>query len=903
MKLRKLFFLLFFVSFFQQSWSQNSVCPPNIDFEDGTLNHWDCFIGTTSTNGTANQINLNPSPPTAGRHEVISAATVVPNDEYGGFPKLCPYGGQYSVKLGNNQPNSQAEGISYTFQIPPSADTFSMTYFYAVVFEDPGHPVIEQPRFFVRAYDVLTGALINCASYNYVSSGTIPGFQTPLTHPGVRYKDWTPASIDFSGLAGRTVRIEFKTADCTPGAHFGYAYVDVATGCGGVLAAGAYCIATNNVTLSAPYGFQSYNWFNSNYTTLIGTSRILNLSPPPPVNSLFHVEMIPYPGYGCKDTADAQLTVLPVPDTPVAVTNIYYCQSDIANALSAQALPGGYELIWYNSAAGGVPANIAPIPSTSTPGTVSYYVSQKTLHGCESIRKQINIIVSVIPVVAFTINNNRQCESTNNFIFTSTSTNTTPGTTYLWDFGDGTTATTPVANHSYIGIGTRQVTLKVFNNATCVKQLTKQVTIVGKPVASFNYTNLICENQTPIILTETSVVPSGTGTVSSWWWKIGNNVVTVRNPAPFTYAGGVLPVSLVAYTVEGCRSDTTTILIPVHYSPVPSFTFSALHCENELLSLFDRSTMPSGAQNDTISTWSWSYDGQPSSTLQNPSGLFTPGVHMIKLVVTSDKGCNYRSADSMITIYAKPSVSMLISDSCVRRNIAFTAMNNSPYTIARWLWDFGPGFTQNAATVTKTFLTNGFINIGLIAQTTEGCKDTITRPFTIYMNKSKATMDSVAATDQIVQLNSGDTTNVIQYLWTPPSGLNDTHIFNPTASYHYDTYYELNTLTLQGCESYSKIFIKRYDGPELYVPNAFSPNKDGLNDQLKVIPTGIHTFKYFMVFSRGGQKVFSTENYHIGWDGTFKGALLERGNYVWMAMGIDYKGRTIFRKGNVLLLR
>ena len=60
-------------------------------------------------------------------------------DKYGNFPVVCPFGGNYSVKLGNDLNDAEAEGISYTFTVPGNIDTFTFTYFYAVVFEDPGH--------------------------------------------------------------------------------------------------------------------------------------------------------------------------------------------------------------------------------------------------------------------------------------------------------------------------------------------------------------------------------------------------------------------------------------------------------------------------------------------------------------------------------------------------------------------------------------------------------------------------------------------------------------------------------------------------------------------------------------------------------------------------------------------
>src|SRR6185436_20929402 len=128
---------------------------------------------------------------------------------------------------------------------------------------------------------IVSGAVIDCASYNYVSTSSLPGFQHSNLGFDVLYKDWTPASIDFSGLSGRQVTLEFKTADCTLGGHFGYAYLDVGSGCSNILATAPYCVETNSLLLNAPYGFQFYTWYNEDYTQVLGHDQNLTLSPPP----------------------------------------------------------------------------------------------------------------------------------------------------------------------------------------------------------------------------------------------------------------------------------------------------------------------------------------------------------------------------------------------------------------------------------------------------------------------------------------------------------------------------------------------------------------------------------------------------------------------------------------------
>ena len=94
-----------------------------------------------------------------------------------------------------------------------------------------------------------------------------------------------------------------------------------------------------------------------------------------------------------------------------------------------------------------------------------------------------------------------------------------------------------------------------------------------------------------------------------------------------------------------------------------------------------------------------------------------------------------------------------------------------------------------------------------------------------------------------------------------------------------------------------------FKGSEIYVPNAFSPNGDGVNDLLHVITIGLMEFKYFVIYNRYGEKVFYTTVAAKGWDGTWKGKAQNAGGFAWVAEGVDYKGKAMVRKGTVLIVR
>lgn len=314
-------YVYFLVVFCFLSLVSTSQCPPNIDFETGTFNNWTCYTGNVSAAGGQNTIYLNQSGgPVPNQHTMYSAPSNQ-TDFFGGFPVNCPNGSGHSIKLGNNLGGGQAEGISYEFTIPANRDVYSLIYHYAVVFQDPNHESYQQPRLEIEVSDLTDNEIIYCSSFTFFPYGSVvlPGFfispnQQDTTN--VWCKDWTAVSINLDNRAGKTIRLFFKTGDCTFIRHFGYAYIDVNSECSSEFVGATYCPDDAFVNVTAPWGYQNYNWFNSSFTQVLGTSQNIIFNPPPPVGTTIAVEVIPYDGYGCVDTLYALLI-----DTLTVVAN------------------------------------------------------------------------------------------------------------------------------------------------------------------------------------------------------------------------------------------------------------------------------------------------------------------------------------------------------------------------------------------------------------------------------------------------------------------------------------------------------------------------------------------------------------------------------------------------------
>jgi gliding motility-associated-like protein len=147
----------------------------------------------------------------------------------------------------------------------------------------------------------------------------------------------------------------------------------------------------------------------------------------------------------------------------------------------------------------------------------------------------------------------------------------------------------------------------------------------------------------------------------------------------------------------------------------------------------------------------------------------------------------------------------------------------------------------------------------------------------------------------------------ISYIWSPPTGLSNLLISNPIGIYDSEidsVRYKLVVTDQAGCTDSAFVLVKVFKtNPYIFVPSAFTPNGDGLNDIIRPIAVGIKQIKYFSIYNRWGQMVFTTTTNGQGWDGKIAGKPQNSGVFVWMVSAIDYIGKPIFLKGTVTLIR
>ena len=184
-----------------------------------------------------------------------------------------------------------------------------------------------------------------------------------------------------------------------------------------------------------------------------------------------------------------------------------------------------------------------------------------------------------------------------------------------------------------------------------------------------------------------------------------------------------------------------------------------------------------------------------------------------------------------------------------------------------------------------------------------GCNFTVVDSVKITMRDQ---VNAFAGNDTIAMFNKPhqlEATGGVGFVWTPAAPLNNPFIRMPFAKLTHDQYFEVKVTDDIGCSAIDGIFIRALVGPTYYLPNAFSPNGDGLNELFTPIPSGIHTTDYFRIFDRYGTLMFQTQEWLKGWNGKFNNQPALAGTYVWIIKGVDVNGSIVEQKGTVILIR
>jgi gliding motility-associated-like protein len=402
---------------------------------------------------------------------------------------------------------------------------------------------------------------------------------------------------------------------------------------------------------------------------------------------------------------------------------------------------------------------------------------------------------------------------------------------------------------------------------------------------------------TPITFTNTS---QSFTTIASVFWDLGDNTTTTAVvPPPHTYANiGTYEVKLAITGMDGCKSDTLKKIISIGDYPVAAFeAFDT--CSGLAPRIIDNSVVDVG----NLISWDWKVEGSSVSNLQAPAlPEMTAGSYNIELQVVSDHGCT-SSNNSLQNIIIKPvpEISMLVENGCVDIPVILegTQIDNGTQ-INVWQWNFNGVNGGAGQQISQTFEETGVYDVLLTAEASNGCSGIANAPLFINRAFANAGRDTIILKDVPFQLQ-GSGGGLFE--WTPTLGLDNWTIANPITTLQDDITYTLKVTTNEGCIDSDQIKIQVFKGSFIYVPTGFTPDGNGLNDQLRPSYHGIKQLDYFTVFNRWGERIFFTKNLTGEWDGMYKGTRVASGVYVWMVRAIDYVGKIYELKGTTTIIR
>jgi gliding motility-associated-like protein len=380
--------------------------------------------------------------------------------------------------------------------------------------------------------------------------------------------------------------------------------------------------------------------------------------------------------------------------------------------------------------------------------------------------------------------------------------------------------------------------------------------LYNQPLQAKFTSNIVCFNF-PLAFNNTSFT-----NYSNSLWNFGDpasgasNISNAQNPSHTYTSPGKYKVTL---TVSNTCSETATFSDSVEI-------FRALPLE---LGNDTNICIGNSVTFDTkISGASYQWFLLPNTT--TPIGAAqtltanTSGTYLVNVNTTS---CNGTDSIRLQVDAIKPRVSFPdTSYFCADSTLFLDASNNGGNTNAKYRWSNGATTAKLAPTIEQKYIVTVSIGACSTSDSTVVFKDSL--------GKIQILDQSACPGDKVpfrIDINPG----ISSILWS-----NGTTGY---ASIYSDSgYHQVTILSKTGCVQQDSFYLKGKCKPFFMMPNAFTPNDDGINDTMKIVSNGISELQ-FEVFNRWNQIVFSINDPNIGWDGNFNGKTCMSGRYFWRA--------------------
>jgi gliding motility-associated-like protein len=365
---------------------------------------------------------------------------------------------------------------------------------------------------------------------------------------------------------------------------------------------------------------------------------------------------------------------------------------------------------------------------------------------------------------------------------------------------------------------------------------------------------------------------------------------------------------------ENCR-DTAVFLLGVFPDSEANFEFTEVGCDDEPVVFTDRSTT---AGTNQIVDWSWNFaDGSTGSTRQNPAHQYViPGDFPVQLTITDNNGCT-ASFTNQVPYFPSPRTIIIEPEDgfgCVPYTKEFINRSRPIDDTYTFEWEFGDGGTSDVASPTHVYEANGVYDVYLGITSPTGCfVDTVFQRLVDVREAPEA--DFFWTPDEVTNLFPDfrvfdRSRGATQLRYQIVNSRGEQVFTTPAPDFDYrlrdSSTYLISQLVTHpsGCVDTLTQEIRLKLRNSFFMPNAFTPNGDGLNDIF--LPEGVlfgATNYQFRVWNRWGELVFTSNEPEIGWNGRYKGSDSPGGGYLWDVSFTDVGGEDQAFKGGVVLVR
>jgi gliding motility-associated-like protein len=424
---------------------------------------------------------------------------------------------------------------------------------------------------------------------------------------------------------------------------------------------------------------------------------------------------------------------------------------------------------------GGMSNDVDPSYIYRTPGTWTVKLASEN-NGCVDTFTRTNYITVLPPVADFSVS--MACTARKTFTFNNLS---ATGTSFVWDFGDGSTSTARAPVHTYATYGYYTAKMIATDGATGCKDTAIKI------VRSFAInTDFLTSNTDLCFGSGTTFYPDANwNNYTAFLMDYGDGIRDDRYTHTWAQTG-VYSIKNIVTDIYGCIDSLTKVNHITVHEPKAGFSFVASPSCLQVSVVFTDTSKAFPGKAITSRVWNFGDGTTLTTTATSITHVYNrSGNYSVTLTVTEQGGCSNSVTKSNIVSLVRPTAAFSSPDTGACTGTITRFYNASTGGAPSYQWDFGDGTTSTATSPSHTYLGNGVYTVRLIVIEPGGCRDTLIRPNYITLSTVKAGFimsDSLAACPPFTVQFTDTSKGATRFNWTFGNG-NSSTVQNPSVGY------------------------------------------------------------------------------------------------------------------------